>query len=302
MPSVMLSTSGATIGASCAALFTNKRHLRRGGNATSIGHSNGCRVLTNSQTRLGPHSPGIAAAVGGDSTAAAADFKVAATDGHRGNHRVAVTGAGDGKCPGTGQCITVSLCIMGIILEKGNIEVARNYIKVSSELLAETVVKRWCVNPILDAVFSAYFRQAEACGIRIEADIDIPEDLPVDAAELSTVFANALENAIHAVKQLPSEQRVIRCKYIRHPQLMFRVANPSTKEKFPLTSLDALSTPAIPTALAPAALLPTAKNTAPSVSTEPEMAGLPYRSSSRFGLTVFIRLHKNERPPAMHKG
>ena len=136
----------------------------------------------------------------------------------------------------------------------------------------------------------------------IEYMLQATEDLPVDAAELSTVFANALENAIHAVKQLPSEQRVIRCKYIRHPQLMFRVANPSTKEKFPLTSLDALSTPAIPTALAPAALLPTAKNTAPSVSTEPEMAGLPYRSSSRFGLTVFIRLYKNERPSAMHKG
>lgn len=42
----------------------------------------------------------------------------------------------------------------------------------------------------------------------------------------STVFANALENAIYAVHQLPPEQRVIRCKCIRHPQLMFRVSTP----------------------------------------------------------------------------
>ena len=112
------------------------------------------------------------------------------------------------------------------MLEKGNIEEARDYISSSHELLAETVVKRWCLNPVLDAVFSAYFRQAGANDIRIEADIDLPEELPMDAAELSTVFANALENAIHAVQKLPAEQRVIRCKCIYRPQLMFRVSNP----------------------------------------------------------------------------
>ena len=82
------------------------------------------------------------------------------------------------------------------------------------------------VFPVLDAVFGSYFRQAETEGIRIEADIDLPERMQVDVVELSTVFANALENAIHAVRGLPPEQRVIRCRCIRHPQLMFRVANP----------------------------------------------------------------------------
>ncbi len=116
------------------------------------------------------------------------------------------------------------------LLEKGSIEEARDYISSSRELLAEAEIRRWCLNPVLDAVFSAYFRQAEANGIQIEAAIDLPAELPVDAAELSTVFANALENAIHAVLQLPLDRRVIRCKCIRHPQLMFRVANPYAGE------------------------------------------------------------------------
>ena len=119
---------------------------------------------------------------------------------------------------------------LGAMLEKGSIDEAQEYIRSSGELLAETAVRRWCANPVLDAVFSAYFRQAEACGIRIEANIDIPENLPVDAMELSTVFANAIENAIHATKELPAPQRVIRCKCIHQPQLMFRVSNPFAGE------------------------------------------------------------------------
>ena len=75
-------------------------------------------------------------------------------------------------------------------------------------------------------MFSAYFGMAEAEGVRVEAELDIPTELSVDETELSTVFANALENANCAVRELPEERRVIRCKCIRFPQLMFRISNP----------------------------------------------------------------------------
>ena len=39
--------------------------------------------------------------------------------------------------------------------------------------------------------------------IEVKACLTIPDELPVAAAELSTVFANALENAIHACSALP---------------------------------------------------------------------------------------------------
>lgn len=112
------------------------------------------------------------------------------------------------------------------MLQKGEVQAAMDYISSSSETLSSVKTTRWCANPVLDAMFTAYFHQAEEDGIRIEADMDIPADLYVNAVELSTVFANALENAIHAVGELPREQRVIRCKCIRYPQLMFSVSNP----------------------------------------------------------------------------
>lgn len=112
------------------------------------------------------------------------------------------------------------------LLAKNDAASAIEYIAASVNALSEAQAKRWCENPVLDAVFGSYLSAAEGEGIRIESELDIPKELSVDASELSTVFANALENAITAVKGLPAEKRFIRCKCIRYPQLMFRVTNP----------------------------------------------------------------------------
>ena len=112
------------------------------------------------------------------------------------------------------------------LLEQGDVATAREYIASADETLSETKPRQWCKNSVLNAVFAYYFARAEAEGIRIDAELDFPNKLPVDVAELSTVFANALENAINAVRELPEDRRVIQCKGIHKPQVMFRVSNP----------------------------------------------------------------------------
>ena len=61
--------------------------------------------------------------------------------------------------------------------------------------------------------------------ISMEIKVDLPEELPVDAFELSIVFANALENAIQAVKGLPEDQRRIVCKSVTYPRFMVEISN-----------------------------------------------------------------------------
>ena len=79
-------------------------------------------------------------------------------------------------------------------------------------------------------MFASYCAQAERLGIRTELSLAIPDQLPVSTEELSTVFANAIENAIHACEKLPREKRVIRCRCISTPQLMFKIENPYAGE------------------------------------------------------------------------
>lgn len=112
------------------------------------------------------------------------------------------------------------------MLQKGESDEARAYIAASQEGLEMPLQERWCTNAILDAVFSAYFEQAKTHNIRIESALDISDELPVDAAELSVVIANALENAIIACKQLPEAKRYIKCRCISHPQFMLQISNP----------------------------------------------------------------------------
>ncbi|RHT72480.1 GHKL domain-containing protein [Ruminococcaceae bacterium AM28-23LB] len=86
----------------------------------------------------------------------------------------------------------------------------------------------WCHLPVLDAVFSAYFNQAQQQGIRLETKIASLNTLPVEESELAIVLANALENAIHANKDLPPEQKEIRCKMVGAPSVMVEISNPYT--------------------------------------------------------------------------
>lgn len=112
------------------------------------------------------------------------------------------------------------------LIQHGKQDEALDFIGHAVERLETQKIVQWCRSPILDAVFTSYFNQAEQQGIRIEADIQIPERFSVDESELAVVLANSLENAINACMLLPMEERVIYCKCIGSPQLMFKIANP----------------------------------------------------------------------------
>lgn len=118
------------------------------------------------------------------------------------------------------------LSAIAVMLNQGKIDDALQYLNTTDVALQQTKTPHWCENPILDAVFAAYFTKAAQLDIRIDANISIPKDLPLDAADLSTVFANALENAINACAQLSPETRYIRCKCLADPQFMFKISNP----------------------------------------------------------------------------
>ena len=111
------------------------------------------------------------------------------------------------------------------LVARGSRQEALDLLSAARERLDEAKLERYCASPVLDAVFTSYFRQARQQGVRVEAEISLPERLPVDEAELAIVFANSLENAIHACLALPEPSRRIRCKVICRPGLMFALEN-----------------------------------------------------------------------------
>ena len=112
------------------------------------------------------------------------------------------------------------------LVSRGERDTALAFLDTAQRRLDEYREIRWCRPPVLDAVFSSYFDQAQQQSIHVEAKISLPEVLPVDEGELAIVLANALENAIHANLELPDEMRELRCRVVSVPTVMLELANP----------------------------------------------------------------------------
>ncbi len=111
-----------------------------------------------------------------------------------------------------------------LVLE-GKSEDAISFLNNTEKNLESTRAVEWCKPTILNAVFTSYFEQAENNGISIEAKLAFPNPLTVDEGELSIVFANALENAIHACLKAEKDKRVIKCTAISSPAMMLEISN-----------------------------------------------------------------------------
>lgn len=112
------------------------------------------------------------------------------------------------------------------LAREGNAEAIHSFVAESSALNPLTAPTHYCSDPILNATLTAYLSRAENSGITIDLHLAIPEILPVDSAELSICFANALENAIKACEELPRNERKIILRCIHKPAFMFEIENP----------------------------------------------------------------------------
>lgn len=112
------------------------------------------------------------------------------------------------------------------LVSRGDTETALDFLDAAQKRLDEQKEVHWCRPPILDAVFSSYFDQAQRKNIQVKAKISLPDTLPIDEGELAIVLANALDNAIQANIQLPYKQREICCKMVATPSVMLELSNP----------------------------------------------------------------------------
>ena len=116
--------------------------------------------------------------------------------------------------------------IISNLVEKEQYEELRTLMPQYDEALRETQIKRYCKSVIIDAVISTYLQNAESKGIGVDFGFDFPDPIPVDATELATVLANAMENAINACEKMAAgEEKWIEVKVLSTPSFMIKVSN-----------------------------------------------------------------------------
>ena len=82
-------------------------------------------------------------------------------------------------------------------------------------LMEDSPVSRslqYCADTVVNAVLTVKEEQMNRYCIRLETQIDIPQELPFEKTDICTLFFNALDNASEACRRLPEEERCIRLK------------------------------------------------------------------------------------------
>ena len=101
-------------------------------------------------------------------------------------------------------CATISAYI-----DSGECDKAKEYISGIISYVDRTATHKFCKNEIVNMILSSYENVMEENRIDIKYSICIPEELPVSDVDLTSILSNALENAIHAVLPLETENRHI---------------------------------------------------------------------------------------------
>lgn len=113
-------------------------------------------------------------------------------------------------------------------IENGKLEQAQDYIhKIYTEIEANKIIL-FCKNEAANLIFSAYVKRAEASGIAIKIQADIPQTISVHESDLCVLLSNALENALHACQRLKENGTVPSIEiqaYERKGKLFIQIIN-----------------------------------------------------------------------------
>lgn len=91
-------------------------------------------------------------------------------------------------------------------LQNNSTEKAINYIKEISNTYDDTVITTYCQNEMINSVISIYHTRFTENGISLQCDIAMSKVLPCSDTSICTILSNALENSMHALKQMDTEE------------------------------------------------------------------------------------------------
>ena len=118
-------------------------------------------------------------------------------------------------------------------LQNGNSDAAISYIHDISGTYDETVITTYCKNDMLNSVVSIYQTRFSERGFSLECNISLGESLFGQETPFCTILSNALENAMHALEKLKSNNKWARLTISnKNGHLLLSLENPV--EKIPL--------------------------------------------------------------------
>lgn len=113
------------------------------------------------------------------------------------------------------------------LASRGHIEEIKEYLQTAQSDMDAITPTRSCENETVNLILSAFVTKAKECGILLSIEAKLPDCLPFSDTELCSLLSNALENAIHACKNITdSNKRIIHLRvYSKNTKLCIDIRN-----------------------------------------------------------------------------
>jgi hypothetical protein len=98
--------------------------------------------------------------------------------------------------------------LAGFIKEQ-EYEKALEYLKEFDSMLEQVTAVSFCDNQIVNELLTIYAAKCQKLGFKIRVKAIVPERFPIEETELTSLVANALENAFEALEKVDVEKRFL---------------------------------------------------------------------------------------------
>lgn len=116
-------------------------------------------------------------------------------------------------------------------LQNDNVDKAINYIEEIGDFYDDTTIKTYCKNEMLNSVLSIYQTRFAEKKITLKCNISVREDkLPWSDIAIGTILSNALENSMHALEEMDTEEKWVDLAISeKKDHLLLKIENPIMK-------------------------------------------------------------------------
>lgn len=113
------------------------------------------------------------------------------------------------------------------LLSAGRPDKAAAYIKKVQADIEAITPRRFCENHLVNLLCSSFTDKAQRQGAVLTVDASLPNDVAISDTELCSLLSNGLENALHAVADLPADRKQISLYCgVRQNKLLIEIRNP----------------------------------------------------------------------------
>lgn len=122
------------------------------------------------------------------------------------------------------------LATIGQLIRHGESSDAQHMIRLLADGISSTRENTYCAIPVINAVLTEKSKACEEAGIKLEVQLDIPKELPVEPLHLCSILGNLLDNAVHGAKTSDAlDPTIWLSSKMEGDYLFIKVANPSKK-------------------------------------------------------------------------